>query len=204
MSALQVPLPQSGSERHASHQPARPDHHLLSRRPGVQGMNMTHDPILRFHWQLSADASAWRVRSFRCVHAAHCPRAMQASALTSPDCLRESALLTARICFPWRHRCPRSPGRVTHSEDSTSAISPALLRHRFGAKPAPGGTAPLCFVRCGERPTGHGSSQNSFQQHTSRFAVAPLFGENCSGHPPRKRGLALGSRAPRLAPPGVP
>lgn len=36
---------------------------------------MAHDPILRVHWQLSADAAVWQVCSFRCGHAAHCPRA---------------------------------------------------------------------------------------------------------------------------------
>ena len=165
---------------------------------------MTHDPILRVHWQLSADAAVWPVRSFRCGNAAHCPRADAGQRSDFAGLFARVCMLTTRICFPWRHRCPRSPSRVTHSEDSTSAISPALLRHRFGAKPAPGGTAPLCFVRCGERPAGHGSSQNSFRNLKSCFAVATLSGENCSGHPPRKRGLALGSRAPRLAPPGVP
>ena len=59
-------------------------------------------------------------------------------------------------------------------------VSRLLPGHCFGAYPAPGGTAPLCFGYAALRVT-----------------VPPY------GHPPEIASLALGSRAPRLASPGV-
>ena len=67
---------------------------------------MAHDPILRFYCQHSAGISAWQVRSSRFGHTNIVRERMQNSVLTLPDCLRESALLTAWICFSWLHRVP--------------------------------------------------------------------------------------------------
>ena len=78
----------------------------------------------------------------------------------------------------------------------SSASYPVLCSgSRFGAYPAPCGSASFCFGFAA--PAGHGSSQNKFEgsgkERRSNFFRAP----------PRKHSLALGSRAHSLASPSV-
>jgi hypothetical protein len=57
---------------------------------------------------------------------------------------------------------------MKHSSPRSSLACPVT---RFGSIPAPGGTAPLCFVRSSERPSGLGSSLKGALQESAPWRL---------------------------------
>ena len=62
-----------------------------------------------------------------------------------------------------------TPPAMRSIEGMSPGFSLACPVTRFESFPAPGGTAPLCFVRCGERPSGLGSSLKGALQESATW-----------------------------------